>query len=90
MTDESMRVEEAAQAHRARPDGAADPDADGASTASEFLAGTDPRNAASVLRVSIAMATNATVTVRFPVVADRTYSVLHSDAPTGSPWLKLV
>jgi hypothetical protein len=70
-------------------DGLSDPDNDGASTASEFAAGTDPRNAASVLRLTIEMAANATVTVRFPTVDSRSYSVLYSDAPVGSQWHKL-
>ena len=54
--------------------GAADPDHDGVSNLAEWLAGTNPTNAASCLRVlAPILTTTNTVVVRWPSVSGRTY-----------------
>jgi T5SS/PEP-CTERM-associated repeat protein len=53
---------------------AADADNDGASTYSEFVAGTDPDNPTSVLRASIAYA-NGAATVSFPYAPGKNYQL---------------
>lgn len=54
----------------------ADADHDGMSNAAEFMAGTDPNNAASVFRVTdLAVVTNEQFTISWPSVAGRTYRV---------------
>ena len=66
----------------------ADPDGDGLSNLQEYLAGTDPTNAASCLRVELPSVAGGTL-VRFSAVSNRTYSVLYTDALTSGPWRKL-
>ena len=64
----------------------ADPDQDSASNYHEFLAGTDPRNAASVLRVIIDAQTN-TATVGFVAGSNRAYTLQYRDNLTIGSWL---
>ena len=66
----------------------ADVDGDGATNVEEFLAGTDPTNAASVLRVVIPSTTGG-VQISFGAISNRTYSVLYRDTPGGGLWNKL-
>jgi hypothetical protein len=66
----------------------ADVDGDGATNLEEFLAGTDPTDAASVLRVAIP-STAGGVQISFGAISNRTYSVLYRDTPGGGPWTKL-
>jgi hypothetical protein len=72
-----------------------DSDGDGMSDWNEYLSGTDPTNAASVLKVSLAASpsTNAPI-LRWPAVAGRSYEVegspdLRTNAwsGVGGPWL---
>ncbi|HYV30506.1 MAG TPA: hypothetical protein VEO53_05280, partial [Candidatus Binatia bacterium] len=65
-----------------------DSDHDGANNWEEYLAGTDPTNALSRLRLDLTTALGST-TLQFEAVSNRTYTVQYSDGPTGSPWLKL-
>jgi autotransporter-associated beta strand protein len=65
----------------------ADPDADGMTNASEYMAGTDPQNPASALRVT-AIATNANdVAMSFPSVAGKTYRLERSETLQNGSWL---
>src|SRR5207253_263329 len=58
--------------HLTGTDPNADADHDGLSNLSEWLAGTNPTNAASVLRLTVAK-TNNGVVLRWPSVAGKTY-----------------
>jgi len=70
-------------------DAALDPDGDGLSNAQEFIAGTDPQDAQSSLKVEQISAALGTATLRFTAISNRTYTVLYRDILPGSPWLKL-
>jgi len=65
---------------------AADPDGDGMTNAQEFTAGTDPRNAASVFRVSGLAVNGNDVLLSFPTVAGRTYRLERSDSLLNGSW----
>lgn len=64
----------------------ADPDHDGAGNHQEFLAGTDPRSAASVLRVSLDAQTNTAI-LRFLAGSNRAYTLQYRDSLNTGPWL---
>jgi hypothetical protein len=70
---------------------AADPDGDGHTNLQEFEAGTHPMDAQSVLKVD-SVEWNGTpgepVTLRFPAMPDKTYTVQFQEH-AGAPWLKL-
>jgi hypothetical protein len=70
-------------------DAGADADGDTLTNAQEFIAGTDPRDAQSCLKVEQVSASPGMATLRFAAVSNRTYSVLYRDVLPGSPWLKL-
>lgn len=64
----------------------ADPDGDGMTNAQEYIAGTDPKNAGSALRVSgIAFSANDVV-VSFPTVAGKTYRLEYSGTLQNGSW----
>ena len=61
-------------------DGAAgDPDGDGMTNLQEFLSGTDPRDGASVLKVSGISRADEAVTLRFHALAGKPYSLLYQE-----------
>jgi len=70
-------------------DAALDPDGDNLANAQEFIAGTDPQDALSCLKVEQISASPGTTTLRFTAISNRTYSVLYRDTLPGSTWLKL-
>jgi hypothetical protein len=66
-------------------DGSLDADNDGMNNAAEFRAGTDPRNAASYLKVDqFSVAGQASLT--FLAVSNKNYTVEFSDSLEGGPW----
>jgi hypothetical protein len=67
-------------------DADADPDGDGLSNWQEYLAGTHPLSAQSLLRVESLTLNGTSLTLEFYAVSNRTYSVLVSDSPAGAPW----
>lgn len=66
----------------------ADPDHDSASNWQEFLAGSDPCDAASVLRMKIDAVTNE-AHVSFSVGSNHTYTLQYRDALAAGGWLDL-
>ncbi len=79
---------EIAQSHRKCRRVAGVPNADGLSDWDEYLSGTEPTNPASALKVQVVGGTNAAgaLSLRWPVVAGRTYEVLGSPTLTADPW----
>ena len=70
-------------------DAGLDPDADGLTNLQEYLAGTNPQSAASVLSV-VAALQNGLVELSFTAMAGRTYTVLSTDTlPSGGNWQRL-
>jgi hypothetical protein len=70
----------------------ADLDGDGMKNWEEYVAGTDPTNALSYLRVENIESTAATalqVRIEFNAVSNRTYSVLFSEQPGGAAWSRV-
>lgn len=66
-------------------DGDLDPDGDGLSNREEFLAGTDPTNALSCLRIDTFSLSNAVV-LTFQARSNRTYTVQYTDGLTNTGW----
>jgi hypothetical protein len=64
----------------------ADPDQDGASNWQEFIAGTDPRNGASALRVKLDLVTNTAV-ISFLAGSNHSYTLQFRQDPAGGAWL---
>jgi hypothetical protein len=70
-------------------DGALDPDGDGQSNLSEYLADTDPRDAADRLALEYAV-TGDTQQLRFTAQPGRSYTVQSSDNVSSGIWFKVV
>jgi hypothetical protein len=66
-----------------------DPDDDGFTNAQEFVAGTDPRNPASLPLIQWVAAAHGKAQLSFHAIARRSYSILSADQLAG-PWRTLL
>ena len=66
-----------------------DPDKDGETNGQEFIAGTDPRNAASALRFDSANRTGAVISLRFLAMSGKNYTVQFRTNLASGSWEKL-
>jgi hypothetical protein len=77
-----------------RPDATADPDGDGFTNAAEFLAGTNPRDAASALRLEWvgmnSVPAPGELRLKFHASAGRTYAIQQRSDLTQGPWTTLL
>src|SRR5690606_14193904 len=64
----------------------ADPDGDGHSNLDEFRAGTDPRDAASVLKLDVEMTGDRQIRFRVHAVRERTYAIEWREDVTNGEW----
>ncbi len=71
------------------PDGTSDSDGDGFDNHAEWLAGTDPHNAASVLKLSAAPAGGGTVQLSFQAMAGRSYTLLAAPVADAEVWFSV-
>ena len=69
-------------------DAAFDGDADGMSNRDEYLAGTDPSDTQSVLKIS-SIAISAEGSFQFLAMSNRTYSVLFAPSLSAAAWEKM-
>ncbi|HTD87473.1 MAG TPA: lamin tail domain-containing protein [Candidatus Binatia bacterium] len=69
-------------------DATADPDHDGMSNRDEYLAGTDPQDGNSYLKVQ-GVQGGGPATISFNAVSNRTYSILYSDTLHPPVWTKV-
>lgn len=68
----------------------ADPDSDGMKNSEEYAAGTDPRDAADVLRAEVGKPqTGSGFVVRFPAKPNRVYTIEYKTALTDPAWQPL-
>jgi hypothetical protein len=65
-----------------------DPDGDGMTNLQEYIAGTDPLDGQSYLKVNVDAAPGG-VQVWFAAVSNRTYTVQYNDSAAGGTWLRL-
>jgi hypothetical protein len=70
-------------------DGTNDFDLDGLSNAAEYIAGTNPTNATSVLRFESVESHGAAARLRFTAVANKTYTVQAKPVLDASPWQRV-
>jgi hypothetical protein len=71
---------------RSPNDASLDPDLDDATNLSEYRAGTDPRNAASVLKLEIVGSTMYQLELQFASVAGRRYELETSTLDPSGSW----
>jgi hypothetical protein len=65
-----------------------DPDGDGLSNLSEFIAGTSPRDAASTLALTASSLPDSSIRLSFNAVAGKSYRIDSAPSPNG-PWSEL-
>jgi hypothetical protein len=71
------------------PDADRDSDGDGFTNLQEYLAGTNPLDAGSLLQISGTVITSAAVVLEFFAASNRTYSVLHKTDLGAAVWNQL-
>ncbi len=71
-------------------DATADTDGDGQSNVNEFLSGTNPLLATSVLRVETIVAATGGVTLQFDAMADQAYSIEWKASLADTGWTRLL
>ena len=67
-------------------DASADTDGDGLTNKQEFQAGTNPRDAMSVLRISSIAPSGSNLVIGFPSVSGKVYRIEYADVLTNSSW----
>src|SRR5205814_7122219 len=72
---------------RATPD--ADPDGDGFTNLQEYLAGTSPGSASSMLKIDSVAVDGSQTGIQFSAVACKSYRLLYRDDLSNGLWLKL-
>jgi hypothetical protein len=72
-----------------QPDADDDPDGDGMTNGEEFLAGTNPSDPFSGLRLDVFAPAPEEIALQFLAVSNRTYSVLVSESVEWPDWEKL-
>jgi hypothetical protein len=70
-------------------DAGEDADADGLTNLEEYLAGTDPRDSGSFLRITSVAPSPGNVAVTFNAVAAKTYTIQYRDSLSTGAWLRL-
>ena len=70
-------------------DGSGDFDNDGMTDLEEYLAGTNPTDASSCLRIDSLDIAGVVARIRFTALAGRTYSILYRDSLGSGTWSKL-
>ena len=71
-------------------DASEDPDNDGRTNLEEYLAGTDPHDPGSVLRIESVSESGSDVLIRFTAVAGKSYTLQYRDQLNLGPWIPLV
>jgi hypothetical protein len=67
-----------------------DPDHDGMSNFEEYLAGTDPQNAASFLKLEAINLSGVGLLLSFTAESNKTYTLSYRDSVVGPAWSNLV
>ena len=65
-------------------------DGDTLSNAQEYIAGTDPKDAQSYLRIDAASGDSGGTVLTFVAVSNRTYSIVYRTNVTSGSWLRLI